>query len=199
MSLWLAALLYALGVWAMLGPHWQPLPKLASQLDTASFGRAWAAGQVIVLVRHEQRCDRSSHACLGPADGITEEGDHEAAALGAAYAHLDLARADLYHSPRARTAQSAGAMFSARSLPREWAATCNGQWQQALRDHKEAGRNLVVVTHSECMGRTLKALQVRAGDPGYGSSLFLRVGADGSLTPLALLDAPAWIGQWQPR
>ena len=39
--------------------------------------------------------------------------------------------------------------------------------------HKVPGRNLVLVTHSECMAQIEKDLKVPASDMGYGSSLFV--------------------------
>lgn len=36
---------------------------------------SWAKGDVIALVRHGERCDRSTTQCLGPADGVTVRGE----------------------------------------------------------------------------------------------------------------------------
>ncbi|MFF7709962.1 histidine phosphatase family protein [Pseudomonas sp. NPDC007930] len=194
-SLWLAALLYLAGVWMMLDDRWRPLPELPASLSPAAFATAWAAGQVIVLIRHEERCDRSSNACLGPADGITQAGSSEAARLGVAFSELGLAFSDLYHSPATRTTQSAASMFGGRSLARDWAAQCREGGLQVFGQNKARQRNLVVVTHSECIDGILDALRQDDDNIGYGSALFLRVAADGSIAPLALIGAQAWIAQ----
>ena len=50
------------------------VPNLAQPVNAAralDVAQEWAKGNVIALVRHAERCDRSSLPCLGPLDGIT--------------------------------------------------------------------------------------------------------------------------------
>ncbi|MFV3014392.1 hypothetical protein [Pseudomonas sp. PSPC2-3] len=39
----------------------------------------WMEGNVIVMVRHAERCDRSSNPCFGPPNGITVNGQQQQA------------------------------------------------------------------------------------------------------------------------
>ena len=45
----------------------------------------WAQGNVVSLVRHTERCDRSDNQCFDGTDGITALGKAEAIKLGKAY------------------------------------------------------------------------------------------------------------------
>ncbi|RBJ69051.1 histidine phosphatase family protein, partial [Pseudomonas sp. MWU12-2534b] len=71
----------------------------------------WAKGDMIVLVRHVERCDHSPAPCLSGDDGITERSRSVAVGVGAQFEHLGLNRVDIYNSPMLRTVQTAGYMF----------------------------------------------------------------------------------------
>ncbi|NIF15420.1 histidine phosphatase family protein [Pantoea sp. Cy-639] len=184
-----------LGLWGVL----EFCGRLSLQVDPDVLEPAWTRGEVVVLVRHEERCDRSDNPCLGAKDGITEQGRLEALRLGAAYRSLGLAGSEVVYSPRLRTEQTARAMFGNEGDEQTWAADCTGDVLLQLRSHKEPGRNLVAVTHSECIQRALDQLGVDVDDydVGYGASLFLQVQDDGSLKPMALVAAADWIGYRQ--
>lgn len=47
----------------------------------------WRDGDVIVLVRHEERCDRSTNPCLGPVEGLTINGSQQAGKLAKPLLH----------------------------------------------------------------------------------------------------------------
>ena len=72
----------------------------------------WAKGDMIVLVRHVERCDHSSAACLVGNDGITERSRSVAVEVGKHFEQLGLSKADIYNSPMLRTAQTAAYMFN---------------------------------------------------------------------------------------
>ena len=41
------------------------------KLIDSGLSEHWESGNVIFLIRHEERCDRSNNPCLGPDEGIT--------------------------------------------------------------------------------------------------------------------------------
>lgn len=143
----------------------------------------WKNGDLAVLIRHEERCDRSSNACLGPADGITSLGSERARRTGDKLkAHLGLENVDLFTSPKVRTVQTAHFMFAqARQLPSRH-TICGEDIIQRVAAHKKVDRSLLLVTHSTCINNMIKSAGYRKeGRPGYGSLLFVKFLPDGEV------------------
>lgn len=155
-------------------------PALPGEDDLA---RHWRLGEVVVLVRHAERCDRSDAPCLGAEDGITVRGGELATALGDDYrSRFGLDNADVYASPLTRTLQTASLMFGDGTLGQAWVADCTGNLLNHVLEHKASHRNLILVTHSECMEQLALALSHRDLEtPGYGTSLVLFSDARGGL------------------
>lgn len=86
----------------------------------------WAKGDMIVLVRHVERCDHSSAPCLSGDDGITDRSRSVAVAVGAQFEQLGLRKADIYNSPMVRTAQTSGYMFNRVDAGDDWLINCKG-------------------------------------------------------------------------
>jgi hypothetical protein len=152
----------------------------------------WAKGEVIVLVRHVERCDHSKAACLGDREGITDRARAVAVGLGARFEQLGLDNVDLYNSPRVRTAQTAGYMFSKVSAGDDWLFDCRHDLLRNALAHKVAGRNLILVTHSECMQAMETALQRPTSTFGYGASLFVSTAEPTAPRLLGFIEAPDW-------
>jgi hypothetical protein len=91
---------------------------------TSNLVHRWQAGEVVVLVRHAERCDRSNNPCLGPADGITRVGSDAAIAVGQGFMHLGMAQTDVLSSPATRTAQTSHFMFGKDAITQEWLVSC---------------------------------------------------------------------------
>ncbi len=155
---------------------WRSLPSPLEEVPSSNlFAQNWARGGVVLLVRHMERCDRSSAACLGAADGITARAAELARSMGDSITRLGLTATDVYSSPANRTAQTADLMFDHPVPRQDWLLTCKDSDLAAqIRQHKAAHRNLVLVTHSECFDLLRENLKVRETDtPDYGSSLVL--------------------------
>ena len=172
------------------------LPNLANAdaATIASFKSNWAKGDIIVLVRHAERCDHSKAACLGPADGITVRGKAMAQAVGLQFQKLGMEKADIYSSPLTRAAQTSGFMFNYASEDQGWLFDCRKSMLADSLKHKVKNRNLVLVTHSECFSALEKLMDLPESKTlDYGSSLFLTVGDDG-LTPriTGFIEANEW-------
>lgn len=165
----------------------------ASQKETADFVAHWKAGDVVVLVRHAERCDRSSNTCLGPADGITQPGRDEAVRVGAQFVGLGMAQTDVVTSPLTRTSQTALAMFGVASKEQDWVVNCDVDISRDIKAHKLPGRNLLMVTHSGCISR----FDAQIGYPHaqtaeYTSALIATQEPDGQLKMLGVINPGDW-------
>ncbi|WP_085725260.1 histidine phosphatase family protein [Pseudomonas sp. R37(2017)] len=154
----------------------------------------WKAGEIAVLVRHAERCDRSDNPCLGPADGITRIGSEAAAGVGQGFARLGLQQTDILTSPVTRTVQTAHYMFNSDPQTQEWLATCGTTMRNDVVAHKVAHRNLVLVTHSGCIAdfEEQTGLKHAAKDAEYTSALFVRIDGSGQLQVLGIVNAEDW-------
>ncbi|MHC8316292.1 lipopolysaccharide core heptose(II)-phosphate phosphatase PmrG [Pseudomonas sp. LB3P31] len=186
-----ALLVIPLTLW-LLAPA--AVPDLAH--GNAAGGRAlldgWAKGDMIVLVRHVERCDHSSAACLSGDDGITARSRSVAVGVGAQFEQLGLDKADVYNSPMLRTAQTAGYMFNKVGTGEEWLINCRGTMLKDALMHKVPGRNLILVTHSECMAQLEKDLKLPVSTLGYGASLFISAAAFTVPRMLGFVEASDW-------
>jgi len=152
----------------------------------------WAKGDMIVLVRHVERCDHSRAACLSGNDGITNRSRSVAVGVGAQFEQLGLDKADIYNSPMLRTAQTAGYMFNKVDVAEDWLINCKGTMLRDALAHKVAGRNLILVTHSECMSQLEKDLKLPTSTLGYGASLFISAEPAKQPRMLGFIEASDW-------
>lgn len=154
---------------------------------------AWHHGELIVLVRHEERCDRSPNSCLASPEGLTVIGSERAAELGKAFTALGMGNSDVIASPAVRTVQTAHFTFGNAELTAGEKAICGAAIGEELLSQKKAGRNLVFVTHSGCIADFEKSLGYpRATFSQYGSALFVRVLANGKFETLGIMNSQAW-------
>jgi len=163
-----------------------------SQSEAVTFKAQWQAGNVVALIRHAERCDRSSNPCLGPADGITVPGQAEASRVGAALASLGMGNTDVVTSPLTRTVQTAQALFNGPGTAQAWVHECD-HLARDISASKVAGRNLVLVTHSGCISQ----FEAQTGFPHasvaeYTSTLAATVGSDGTLKVLGVINPQDW-------
>lgn len=154
----------------------------------------WNQGDIVVLVRHAERCDHSTNACLSAEDGITLKGSQAAVAVGEGFKRLGLSRTDVLSSPLTRAQQTAQFMFGSAAPTQEWLFKCRKTLLQDTLAHKVPGRNLLLVTHSECINALESQLKV-SGAPAldFGAALFIRVdSATGESTPLGYVEETDW-------
>ncbi|MGY2378243.1 lipopolysaccharide core heptose(II)-phosphate phosphatase PmrG [Pseudomonas sp. SDO524_S393] len=191
---WLGMVVVALLLGASL--LWPLSPRdlgVGDRLLTSQVLPAWRDGDLIVLVRHEERCDRSKNPCLGPNEGLTINGSQHAEQLGKAFYTLGMEGSDVLASPLIRTAQTLRFMFGKNELTSGQQAICGTAMGEELLAHKTPGHNLVFVTHSGCIADFEKALGFpHASFPEYGSALFVQVLANGKFKPLGIMNNPDW-------
>jgi len=195
----LAAVLLLITI-LVIGFVWWPTSLVnlgkGDNMTTAGVYSQWEAGDVVMLVRHAERCDRSKHPCVGPADGITQVGNDSAVALGKALNTLGMSHTDTLTSPLSRTVQTATAMFGKATVEQVWLSDCEQSPQIMLSNilvHKVPHRNLVLVTHSGCISKFEKQLGFTyAPASEYTSSLFLSLGTNNKPVALGFLNVEDW-------
>ncbi|WP_314530050.1 histidine phosphatase family protein [uncultured Pseudomonas sp.] len=192
--LWLGLLVVGLLFAASL--LWHASPKdlgVGNRLLTSHVLPLWRDGDLIVLVRHEERCDRSTNPCLGPVEGLTINGSQNAETLGKAFKTLGMDGSDVLASPAIRTAQTLRFMFGKNELTSGQQAVCGAAMGEELLSHKTPGRNLVFVTHSGCIADFESTLGFpHAAFPKYGSALFVQVLPNGKFKTLGIVNGPDW-------
>ncbi len=167
--------------------------SIGNRLLTSQVLPAWRDGDLIVLVRHEERCDRSTNPCFGSPEGLTIVGTQRAEELGKAFIKLGMQGSDVLASPAVRTAQTSHFMFGKAELTSGQQAICGAAIGEELLSHKQPGRNLVFVTHSGCIADFEKSLGFpHAAFPEYGSALFIRVKANGKFDTLGIMNSQTW-------
>lgn len=177
----------------MLWPRSPTLLVQGNHLAESRLIEQWQAGELVVLVRHAERCDQSNNPCLGPPDGITRVGEQTSVELGKALAAMGLAHTDVLTSPTTRTVQTAHSMFAREISQQEWLAACGETLRDEVVAHKSAGRNLVLVTHSGCISEfEAQSGFRRALKAAYTSALFVAIKADGQLQVLGTLNTEDW-------
>lgn len=191
-SVVLLALLTALA-WVLTATRVIDL-AVADNVTQSKLYTEWARGNVVLMIRHGERCDRSTNPCLGSPDGITLNGSQAAAAVGLGLKRLGLDNARLVASPLTRTQQTAD-FISGRIVPTQnWIEDCDSGFKDAVLAHKKAQENLVLITHSGCIDHFERKMGVPAGqrDSAYTQAFFVKV--DGKQTPkiIGSLDAMDW-------
>ncbi len=165
--------------------------SLANLVHDDSFNMAdlklrWRKGDMIVLTRHVERCDHSTAPCLDSPDGITARAKGVALELGKQFKSMGLENTDIYSSPLTRAAQTSMFMFQQASAGQEWLFHCKGTMLRDVIQHKQKQRNLILVTHSECIDEFEKSLGLgKSKTLDYGASLFISAG-DKNPTPHVL-------------
>ncbi|MGF0239989.1 hypothetical protein ACQR3P_24075 [Rhodococcus sp. IEGM1300] len=186
-----ALLVIPLTVW-LLQPAAVPDLAHGNVAGARALVNGWANGDMIALVRHVERCDHSKAVCLKGDDGITDRSRSVAVSVGAQFEKLGLARADVYNSPTLRTEQTAAFMFNTASANDDWLFNCSGTILRDALAHKVPGRNLILVTHSECMDELQKELKLPTSDLGYGASLFVSAAVAQAPRMLGFVEASDW-------
>ena len=181
----------------VMGLVWWPKPLTDlgqhENMITAGVYNHWQAGDVVALVRHAERCDRSSHTCLGSMDGITQAGSETAVIVGKAFSKLGMSNTDVMSSPLHRTAQTSFAMFGKASPDEAWLSSCEHEMLDSVLSHKMAHRNMVLVTHSGCMSALEKELGfAHAKTSEYSSTLLVSIGADRQPKVLGFINYQDW-------
>lgn len=154
--------------------------SVGNRLAHSGLQASWAKGDIIVLLRHAERCDRSKRSCMGQPNGITQHGSLVATHLGAVFATMGLANTDVLSSDTLRTQQTAQLVFKQDPKVQHWLFKCSGDVLGQAIGQKSPQRNLALVTHSECFDRLERQMGINDTTKNpYATALFVRIGSDG--------------------
>ena len=168
-------------------------PRTPPDLVGASLYPNWDKGNVVVLVRHAERCNRSSNPCLASADGITVQGRDASITFGKFFSELGLVNTDFIASPAIRTEQTAFYMFGHPVVTQEWLSYCDKNLLSEVIAHKASQRNLILVTHSECISQLESEQGYAYADASeYNSALFVSLDDQGKPTIQGVLNPEDW-------
>lgn len=191
-----ALFLLLMGVASALALHPAAIPDLAegNHARKANFFSLWDRGDLVVLMRHAERCDHSSNPCLDQSDGITVKGRLMAQQVGLAFKNLGFNQVDVYNSPLRRTEQTSAYAFNRTSTGEDWLINCRKSMLEDVLNHKLDHRNMVLVTHSECVAALEQSLNTPAPSSiGYGSSLIVSIDPKThAARVLGFIDAQDW-------
>ena len=191
-----ALFLLLMGVASALALHPAAIPDLAegNHARKANLFSLWDRGDLVVLMRHAERCDHSTNPCLDQRDGITVKGRQMAQQVGLAFKNLGFNQVDVYNSPLRRTEQTSAYAFNRTSTGEDWLINCRKSMLEDVLNHKLDHRNMVLVTHSECVAALEQSLNTPAPSSiGYGSSLIVSIDPKThSARVLGFVDAQDW-------
>ncbi len=166
---------------------------------TAHLLTEWQDGDMIVFVRHLERCSRVDAACLAEPSGITQRATATGLALRTEFAGLGLSATDVYGSPLVRTSQTSALLFAEPTAHEDFLYQCKESFVQDALAKKIPGRNLVLVTHSSCMDELNESLNYAEVDYEYGAAVFLNVESATKQQILGFVDADDWSQTLRPR
>ncbi|MGY2291209.1 lipopolysaccharide core heptose(II)-phosphate phosphatase PmrG [Pseudomonas sp. SDO528_S397] len=174
-------------------PRTPPDLSVGQRLLTSGVLEAWRNGDLVILVRHEERCDRSTNPCLGPLDGLTVAGSVAATAMGKAFQTLGMQNTDVLSSSTTRTAQTSQFMFGKVQLVSGPPVICGHAVGEEIRPFKQPDRNLLLVTHSACLSDFERELGFpHAASADYGTALFVKVLPSGKFKALGFVNNKDW-------
>ena len=163
---------------------------------------AWKNGDLVMLIRHAERCREAQHNC-SPGDlGLTPAGVFESFLIASGLDTLGPAPTDFYHSPTLRTRMTSDISAHQRSSEASWLVDhCKENFAERVQQEKVAGRNLVMVTHSTCINAfeastTDFLSRFNAGNNRfYGASLMYSYGLDDKPAPIGCILPENWQSQ----
>ncbi|HSR50522.1 MAG TPA: phosphoglycerate mutase family protein [Acidobacteriota bacterium] len=131
----------------------------------AAVRQAAEAGRLVVLIRHATKGGHVDRPCPDPDQALTEGGFAQAEALRAHWQRLGMSFSPVLTSPYCRTLQTAETLVpDAEPIEADGLFTC--EFEDLISQHKQEGSNLLLVTHSGCVGKVL-GVEIPHTDPDY--------------------------------
>lgn len=160
----------------------------------------WQDGDLIVFVRHLERCSRVDAPCIDDEQwGITQRSMPTGLAMREQFLGLGLTATDVYSSPLTRTSQTSKLLFAEPVANQDFLYQCEENFVQQALAQKTPGRNLVLVTHSSCMDEVNLSLGYAEVDYEYGAAVFMNVQSATEQTILGFIDNDDWLKTLAPH
>jgi phosphohistidine phosphatase SixA len=172
---------------------------------------SWNKGELLILMRHTEKCSAVENACPPGDEGITETGRVQAKLIGDGLRGLGTINvepnvelnaelnAEIFYSPALRTTQTAKNAFTGDMQPlASLVEGCKSNWLEKIKSFKNPGSNLILVTHSSCLNALSdedqdRILDFNSGrDRFYGMSVFLRQNEMGRIEKLGCMLPSQW-------
>ena len=167
---------------------------------TSQMLEEWQDGDLIVFVRHLERCSRVDAACMDDqASGITERSTGVGLGMREQFSKLGLEKTDMYSSPLTRTSHTSSLLFAEPIANQDFLYQCNKDFVKDAIATKAPGRNLVLVTHSSCMDEVNGSLAYAEVDYNYGAAVFLNVESTTKQDIIGFIDNDDWLQTLTPR
>lgn len=199
----LAALLFAvLSVWLVSSLNSDPKPADLSESPfqlTKTLIDEWQDGDLIVFIRHLERCSRVDAECLAGETGITKRSVAVGLDIAEHVNELGLSNSDIYSSPLLRTQQTSDVIFAKGIANKDFLYQCEDDFFQQALNTKQAGRNLVLVTHSSCLDELTEHFQHAEVDFDYGTTVVVNVEDLQIQQVLGFIDSNDWEKTLSPR
>ncbi len=181
----------------------EPIPADLSESPfalTSNMLEEWQEGDLIVFVRHLERCSRVDVACMDDEpSGITQRSSTLGLEMRAQFAGLGLTATDIYSSPLTRTSQTSSLLFAEPTANEDFLYQCTDDFVQDALAKKIPGRNLVLVTHSSCLDEVNEKFAYAEVDYEYGAAVILNVENATEQNILGFIDADDWLQTLSPR
>jgi phosphohistidine phosphatase SixA len=159
----------------------------------------WNKGDLVLLIRHTEKCSAVKDACSSGDKGLTTRGVLQARSIHAGISSLGSAPVEVIYSPALRTAMTAKIALDEEMTAGKWLVTdCDTNFLGKIQLQKEAGVNLILVTHSHCLNAMKNKLggsllRFNAGkDDFFGMSVFLEAKGNQNLKQLGCLLPSNW-------
>ena len=160
---------------------------------------SWQRGDLIILVRHTEKCSKSEPGCSPDDPGLTAAGFDQPRQIGAKIRALGPAESDIYYSPTTRTELTARTAFTGDMQPLGFLLDdCAVDLMAKASRLKKQAVNLVLVTHSHCLNELRgdyrqPLLEFNAGDDAYyGVALFFNHTGNGDAEMVSCAAPEHW-------
>lgn len=110
---------------------------------------------IIFLIRHGERCDRSSNVCLSYPTGITEKGAYKVQEYGNVFNKI-FSPYVIYATDTVRTIQTAKYFSGGEELIIPDIYTCSDNATSKLKEYSSKNKVTVIFTHNHCLSRIAK-------------------------------------------
>lgn len=141
-------------------------PRLATDSQRwEAVKKTAGAGHLVVLLRHAAKGGMVERDCPEPEQALAVEGFEQAGALRGYWQELGWDFSPVLSSPYCRTMQTAEtAVPDAEPIPTRGLVHC--AINELIELHKAPSSNLLMVTHSNCVGQVL-GVEIPHADPAY--------------------------------
>ncbi|HCS7282863.1 TPA: lipopolysaccharide core heptose(II)-phosphate phosphatase [Escherichia coli] len=112
---------------------------------------------IIFLIRHGERCDRSSNVCLSYPTGITEKGTYKVQEYGNVFNKI-FSPYVIYATDTVRTIQTAKYFSGGEKLIIPDIYTCSDNATSKLKGYSSKNKVTVIFTHNHCLSRIAKKM-----------------------------------------